>query len=184
MQKFDLAVFEFEHFSLNPQSRVLLRSGNRINLSPKLFEVLRVLVENHGHTVSRTSLIQQVWPRIAVSEANLTQSIFVLRKLLENKSARKRLILTVPGEGYRFVASVQRVKLALSQEAHGSASLTTAREANISKVEGAGVSKPGKILNFLPSLEGFSPWKGTAFGQFGACFWPDSFSILVRWRPS
>ena len=50
--------------------------------------------------------MKAVWPRAVVEENNLSQCIFTLRKVLGEAAGERRFILTVPGRGYKFVASV------------------------------------------------------------------------------
>ena len=52
--------------------------------------------------VSKDDLLKAVWPDSFIEESNLTQHIFVLRKMLGDGVEEKRYIVTVPGRGYRF----------------------------------------------------------------------------------
>jgi DNA-binding winged helix-turn-helix (wHTH) protein/tetratricopeptide (TPR) repeat protein len=101
------AFYEFGPFRLHPQKRVLLRSGEPVSLTPKVFDTLLVLLQNSGQPISRDELIQAVWPDSFVEEGNLTQNIFVLRKALGSEN---RYIVTIPGRGYQFVETVREVE--------------------------------------------------------------------------
>jgi len=48
----------------------------------------------------------RVWPGITVVDANLTVHIAALRRALRDGQARNRYLVTTPGQGYRFVASI------------------------------------------------------------------------------
>ena len=101
-------IFEFGQFRLDPQNRLLLRAdGKAIPLTPKAFDALLFLVERSGQLVTKDQLMAAVWPDTFVSEANLTQTIFMLRKALGESASEQRYILTVPGSGYRFVTAAQ-----------------------------------------------------------------------------
>ena len=102
-------VFEFESFHLDLRERVLLRDGNAIPLTPKVFDTLLLLVQNSGHLVLKDDLMTAVWPDSFVEEANLSQNISVLRKALGDTTQNPRYIVTVPGQGYRFAAEVRRI---------------------------------------------------------------------------
>ncbi len=65
-----------------------------------------MLVENCGHVVEKDDLMEKVWPGTVVEENNLSQNISALRKALGEKREEPHYILTVSGQGYRFVASV------------------------------------------------------------------------------
>ena len=84
-------VFEFESFHLDLRERVLLRDGNAIPLTPKVFDTLLLLVQNSGHLVLKDDLMTTVWPDSFVEEASLSQNISVLRKALGD--------ITAPGVG-------------------------------------------------------------------------------------
>lgn len=103
--------FEFGEFRLDPVRRRLLRAGEIVQLNPKAFDTLLVLVENNGKTIEKDDLMQQVWPETAVEENNLNQKISILRKIFGESRNESRFIVTIPGIGYRFVAEVRRVTL-------------------------------------------------------------------------
>lgn len=100
-------LYEFGPFRLDALRCLLLRGGQHVPLSPKAFETLLVLVLNHGRVIRKEELIKHIWPDSFVEEGNLTQNIFVLRKALGEGPNDHRYIVTVPGQGYRFVAPVR-----------------------------------------------------------------------------
>ena len=69
--------YEFGRFRLNTAERVLLRGGELVSLTPKVFDILLTLVENSGQVVSKDDLMKRVWPDTYVEEGNLTQNIRV-----------------------------------------------------------------------------------------------------------
>ncbi|HYO63884.1 MAG TPA: winged helix-turn-helix domain-containing protein [Pyrinomonadaceae bacterium] len=101
------AFYEFGPFRLDAVRSLLLRGGEHVPLSPKAFETLLVLVRNRGRVVRKDELIRTIWPDSYVEEGNLTQNIFVLRKALGEGASEHRYIVTIPGQGYRFVAPVR-----------------------------------------------------------------------------
>jgi TolB-like protein/Tfp pilus assembly protein PilF len=103
------AFYEFGPFRLDTQRCLLLREGHPAPLSPKAFETLLALVEQSGRVMKKEELISRIWPNSFVEEGNLTQNIFVLRKALGEGPNDHRYIVTVPGQGYRFVAPVKVV---------------------------------------------------------------------------
>ena len=98
--------YEFGPFRLDPANRQLFRGPDPIPLTPKVLDVLRVLVERRGQLVLKDDLLAAVWPDAHVTEANLSQTVFVLRKALGDTASTPRYIATVAGSGYRFVAPV------------------------------------------------------------------------------
>lgn len=99
--------FEFFDFLLDGKEKVLLRDNKPISITPKAFEVLQILVENHGHLVERDKLLNAVWAESFVEEGNLTFTIGLLRKTLGEDKQNPRFIETVPKRGYRFIAEVK-----------------------------------------------------------------------------
>jgi DNA-binding winged helix-turn-helix (wHTH) protein/TolB-like protein/Tfp pilus assembly protein PilF len=100
--------YEFGRFRLNVAERVLLRDGEAVPLTPKVFDILVALVENGGQIVSKDDLMKRVWPNVFVEEGNLTQNISLLRKALGETPGGAQFIETVPRRGYRFAASVRQ----------------------------------------------------------------------------
>ena len=108
--RYSQQVYEFGHFRLDPAEEVLFCAGKPVHLTLKAFGVLRVLVENSGHVVTKDELTRQVWPDAFVEEGNLSQAISALRKALgESHQSHQshEYIETVARRGYRFIASVK-----------------------------------------------------------------------------
>jgi DNA-binding winged helix-turn-helix (wHTH) protein/TolB-like protein/Tfp pilus assembly protein PilF len=104
MEQQDNRSYEFGRFRLNTAERVLLREGELVSLTPKVFDILLTLVQNSGKVVSKEDLMKRVWPDTFVEEGNLTQNISLLRKALGETPGGVQFIETVPRRGYRFVA--------------------------------------------------------------------------------
>ena len=100
--------YEFGRFRLKVAERVLLREGELVPLTPKVFDILLTLVENGGQLVAKDDLMKRVWPNTFVEEGNLTQNISLLRKALGETPGGAQFIETVPRRGYRFVAETSQ----------------------------------------------------------------------------
>lgn len=107
---------EFDEFLADPVRRVLLRAGEPVPVTPKAMSILLVLLERPGEVVEKTELLERVWPGVVVTEANLTQNVFSLRKSLGEKATDTRYIQTIPGQGYSFAGEVRRVDRAVTGE--------------------------------------------------------------------
>ena len=103
------STFSFGEFELDPLERRLLRAGESIALTPKVFDTLVFLVERAGRLVSKEELIQGVWPRGFVEESNLSKNIWLIRRALGEGDQGAEFVETIPRIGYRFVAPVIRV---------------------------------------------------------------------------
>ncbi|MBC7435727.1 MAG: winged helix-turn-helix domain-containing protein [Bdellovibrionales bacterium] len=91
----------FSSFVLRVQERQLLQEGRPLTLGARAFDVLSALVARAGELVSKAELFDLVWPGVVVEENNLQVHISTLRKLIGAD-----LIVTIPGRGYRFTATV------------------------------------------------------------------------------
>ena len=101
-------VFHFGEFTLEAAERRLTLGRRVIHLSPKAHDVLRLLLGQAGHLVTKDELLSQVWPDAIVEEGILTVHISALRKALGDDRRASGYIETVSRSGYRFVAPVTR----------------------------------------------------------------------------
>ncbi len=99
-------LFDFENFRLDLTEKVLLRDGQFIPITPKVFETLQLFVENAGRLIEKDELMQKLWQDQFVEESNLSYNVKVLRKALGDNAQKPRFIETVPKRGYRFIAQV------------------------------------------------------------------------------
>ena len=102
--------YEFGDFRIDPVDRILMRQGEVVPLTPKVFDLLIMLIENQGRVVEKDQLMNAVWPNTFVEEGNLTQNISVLRKALGNGSNGRQYIQTIPRRGYRFTGNIRVVR--------------------------------------------------------------------------
>jgi DNA-binding winged helix-turn-helix (wHTH) protein len=93
--------YRFGEFSMSPRERRLFRNGESVLLPPKAFDAMHLLVRSHGNLISRAEVFQALWPGVHVEEANLTNIIVQLRKVLGRDA-----IQTVSKYGYRFTVPV------------------------------------------------------------------------------
>jgi DNA-binding winged helix-turn-helix (wHTH) protein/TolB-like protein/Tfp pilus assembly protein PilF len=107
MNQHSLHYYDFGPFRLNATERFLQCGSEVVPLTPKVFDTLLVLVENNGHIVEKTELMQTLWPDSFVEESSLTQNISLLRRALSEHGGENNYIQTIPKRGYRFVADVR-----------------------------------------------------------------------------
>src|ERR1051325_10722009 len=103
------SVFDFGPYRLYRTPALLLRDEKVVQLTPKVLETLKVLVENAGRPVSKEELLRAIWPDTFVEESNLTQNVSVLRKALGTRLDGSGYIETIAKRGYRFAAETQVV---------------------------------------------------------------------------
>src|SRR4030095_12336444 len=113
-------VLAFGDFRLDLEERLLLKSdGTEVPLTPRVFGTLRYLVEHSGRLLDKERIMEAVWSDSIVEENNLAQAISKLRQVFGETPGSHNYIVTVPGRGYRFVATV--TKRAALAPAHRSA---------------------------------------------------------------
>ncbi len=100
-------IYRFGGFRLDAEERSLLDGDSPVQLAPKAFDTLLLLVENAGRILSKERMMAEVWEESFVEENNLAQNISILRKTL-GESSDAKFIETVPKFGYRFVAKVDQ----------------------------------------------------------------------------
>jgi TolB-like protein/DNA-binding winged helix-turn-helix (wHTH) protein/Flp pilus assembly protein TadD len=103
--------YSFGPFLLDPTERRLLRDGQELRLSPKVFDTLVLLVERHGLLVDKDELMKNLWPGMFVEEVTLARNISLLRKALGDTPGQdqSQYIETVSKRGYRFIANVTEI---------------------------------------------------------------------------
>lgn len=101
--------YEFGRFRIDTEDRLLLKDGEVVQLAPKVFDILLVLVEKGGRVLDKDELMQKVWADTFVEEGNLARNVSTLRKALGESEEGRQYIETIPRRGYRFVASVKEI---------------------------------------------------------------------------
>jgi DNA-binding winged helix-turn-helix (wHTH) protein len=100
----------FADYSLDTDARQLFRGTREVHLSPKAFELLKLLVEKRPKALSKQELLERVWPGVYVSDASLARAVNEIRDAIDDHSRSDGFVQTVHGFGYRF-ASVGVVDL-------------------------------------------------------------------------
>ncbi len=95
----------FGEFRLCSAERRLWRNGEPVALTPRALDLLLALLQAPGRVVGRDELMRSVWGGVSVQDSNLTVNLCLLRRAL---GGAERMIATVPGRGYQFVAPVRR----------------------------------------------------------------------------
>ena len=115
-----MSVVQFPPFRLDLDNECLWSNSQSIHLRPKTFAVLRRLVEHAGQLLTKSALLEAVWPDTSVSEIVLAGRIRELRQALRDDPKHPQFIETAHRRGYRFIAAVM-------QEASGDAATPAQR---------------------------------------------------------
>jgi len=103
----------FGAFQVDFQARDLYKSGLRLRLQQKPFQLLELLLERAGELVTRKEITDRLWPGLYLNfERSLNTAVNALRQVLGDSSRNPRFIETRQGLGYRFIAPVEPVPMA------------------------------------------------------------------------
>ena len=92
----------FGLYTLDVDARQLLLGGVVQHLSPKAFDLLRMLLEHRPRVLSKQELQNQLWPATFVAESNLAGLVAELRDALGDSARQPQFIRTAHRVGYAF----------------------------------------------------------------------------------
>ena len=95
------SIFRVADLELDTQRGIALRAGKRLNLSPRSFEILRVLMQKAPAIVTRRELERALWGDEPPDSDSLRSHLYNLRRIVD-KPFPVALIETVPGRGFRM----------------------------------------------------------------------------------
>jgi DNA-binding winged helix-turn-helix (wHTH) protein len=130
-------IYRFGPFMLDTAHRTLFSGADAKPLPEKLFRILMLLLEANGATIKKDTFFSHVWGEEPVSDANLTQHIFMLRQILGERAGENAYVVTVAGEGYRFAVPIE-TKIGLTMK---------------ESCEACGVTLPAEGTAFICSFE-------------------------------
>jgi DNA-binding winged helix-turn-helix (wHTH) protein/predicted ATPase len=100
-------IYAFEEYELDVPRYELRAAGKLVKLEPQVFNVLTYLIEHRERVVTKEELLEQLWPGRFVSEATLTSRLTAARRAIGDTGRQQRVIQTVHGRGYRFIAPAE-----------------------------------------------------------------------------
>jgi predicted ATPase/DNA-binding winged helix-turn-helix (wHTH) protein/DNA-binding CsgD family transcriptional regulator len=92
--------FQFASYTLDLERLALTGPSGQVELRPKSFEVLKVLIEHAGRVVSKEEMLKTVWSDVVVTDESLTRCISEVRRAIGDSD--QQAIKTVPRRGYLF----------------------------------------------------------------------------------
>ena len=99
-------LYRFEGCTLDLTRGCLEAAGHEVELRPKCFDVLRLLLENGNRLISKEELVAAAWPQVAATDESLARCISDVRAAIADHE--HKIIKTVPRRGYLFTAEVTR----------------------------------------------------------------------------
>ena len=99
-------IYTFHRFVCDTQAATLRRDGMEREIEPEVFRLLAYLLAHRERIVSKTELLDNVWPENTLSPDGLTRQVRAARLAVDDDGYRQESIETVRGQGYRFIAPV------------------------------------------------------------------------------
>ena len=109
----------FGPYRLDLHTGQLWRGKQEVRLTLKAAAVLRVLLAQAGHVVTKDELFASVWSDTVVSDTALTSCIQELRQALHDDARKPRYLETVHRRGFRFIGNVVSSQLVSCQSSTG-----------------------------------------------------------------
>ena len=100
-------IYAFGEYELDLPRYELRHAGKPVKLEPQVFNVLAYLLQHRDRVVTKQEILERLWPGRFVGEATLTSRLMAARRAVGDRGREQRLIQTVHGRGYRFIAPVQ-----------------------------------------------------------------------------
>lgn len=100
-------IFRFDHLQLDDHRQTLSGPDGPVHLEPQVFRLLHHLIVHRDRVVAKEELLDEVWGDRFVSESALTSRVKSARQAVGDDGTAQRIIKTVHGRGYHFVAEVR-----------------------------------------------------------------------------
>jgi pimeloyl-ACP methyl ester carboxylesterase/DNA-binding winged helix-turn-helix (wHTH) protein len=170
----------FDRFHLDPESGDLDGPSGRVPLTPKALAVLQYLASRPGRLVSKTELLETLWPNVFVTDSSIKVCIQEIRRALDDDAKAPRIIETAHRRGYRFIAPVTEREAAprtapapaasepaAAQDSEAHVAVHYARSGNVNiayQVLGSGPTDLVFVMGWVTHLE--YAWRDPSFARF------------------
>lgn len=101
--------YTFGNWELDLHLYELRRDGSPVKLEPQAFNMLAYLLQHRDRVVTRQELLEHLWVGQFIGDSAIERCVMAARKAVGDNGSVQRVIKTLHGRGYRFVASVQEV---------------------------------------------------------------------------
>jgi predicted ATPase/DNA-binding winged helix-turn-helix (wHTH) protein len=101
-------IYVFDDYEVDTERYELRLRGTPLRIQPKAFELLVYLIQHEGQFISKENLRAHLWPDQLVSATALTYCVTAVRRAVGDTGRAQRVIKTVYGRGYRFIAPIRQ----------------------------------------------------------------------------
>ena len=99
-------IYRFGIYELDTSTFELMAKGARIPVEPLVFDLIAFLIKNRERLISRQELFDSLWHGKEVCDTSLSNHIKSARKVLGDNGHAQKIIKTVHGRGYQFIAKI------------------------------------------------------------------------------
>ena len=99
-------IYQFNNYQIDTDNYTLHKNYILIKIEPRVFDLIVYLLKNKSKVVSRDDLFKNVWDGREVIDATLSNHIKTARNILGDDGQSQRVIKTIHGRGYQFIAEV------------------------------------------------------------------------------
>lgn len=99
--------YKFSDFYLNLEDFSLSRLGAPVEIKPKVFDLLCLLIEHRERVLTREEIFSTLWSGREVCDTTLSNHIKSARQALGDNGRQQCFIRTVHGRGYQFIGTVE-----------------------------------------------------------------------------
>ena len=92
-------IYAFGSFRFDAARGVLYHGDTAVPLPERIARILYLLIRSNGAVIEKETITSRVWPECAVSDGNLSQHLYMLRQILDERARDRNYIVQVPGDG-------------------------------------------------------------------------------------
>jgi TolB-like protein/DNA-binding winged helix-turn-helix (wHTH) protein len=132
---------------LDAQSYKLRRAGRVLRLERIPLEILLLLIEHRGQTITREQIVERVWGKGAFldTDNSINSAIRKIRQVLKDDAEQPRFIQTITGQGYRFIAPVDEIGHEIEHEVEPGVGLEAGQRPVATEVDAPRATVPAAL---------------------------------------
>lgn len=105
--KTEIKVYKFKEYILKPGSFELIKNDAKVEIEPKLFNILFIFLQSPSQVITKEQLFKDVWDDRVVTPNAISRAIYELRKILDGNDSEESCIKTIRGRGFQFNCDVE-----------------------------------------------------------------------------
>ena len=102
-------MYRFGAFEIDLGLYALRKKGTAVDIQPKVLDLLVFLISHAERVVSKDEILEAVWSDVTATDDVLNRAVHAARQSVGDDGIRQRIIQTVRGRGFRFVAPIERI---------------------------------------------------------------------------